>query len=72
MRIWKQGVIGKLTLVNGTGLFIKLLKYPLAGFYQNFTMNQKFVPVILADDDVDFIPLPRQTSHTLLQQTLTG
>ena len=40
MRTWKQGVIGSIVLNNGTVVFIKCLKYPLAAFFKEYNLER--------------------------------
>jgi len=39
MKTWKQGVVGKLLLFDDKCIFIKCLKYPLAAFYEYFSVE---------------------------------
>ncbi len=39
MRTWRQGVVGKLTLPDSETLYLKCLKYPLALFYDRYSLE---------------------------------
>jgi hypothetical protein len=53
MRTWKQGAVGRIKDEDGTFIFFRCLKYPLAQFYRKYHITQALLEGWICDAYLD-------------------
>jgi hypothetical protein len=49
MRTWKQGAVGRIKDEDGTYIFFRCLKYPLAQFYSEYDSSSSTLKGLICD-----------------------